>query len=132
MKKLLLGSLTLLIFSLSIMIFQISCKKDANAGPVGVTQVNKICYFIYDMATAVAQIWTANYDGSSQSPINITLPGNYSFRSENCSLSPDGQKIFFIAFDGGGANHIMSCNIDGTNLTDIVVSSTDMKFGSAN
>lgn len=70
MKKLLMGSLALTLFSISIIIFQMSCKKDATAqtnNTSGIIQLNKILYSKNPTGTSGnGEIWTANYDGTGQ------------------------------------------------------------------
>lgn len=70
MKRLLLGSVFMTFFAMSIIIFQVSCQKDAIANPesnsiTGVTQQDKIIYIKQDESTNVREIWCANYDGSN-------------------------------------------------------------------
>jgi hypothetical protein len=159
MKKLILGSAALTLFSISILIFQISCKKDAvaqtttytlppattstlggiivgnglsvtsngtlsvNSTSGGLTQLNKIIYT--KLNTAIAQkfeIWTANYDGTNQTKVNITMPTGFQCAGDGeVKLSPNGQKIFFTSLQpSASATHIFTCNIDGTGLTKII------------
>lgn len=117
MKKLLQGSVALLIFSISIMIFQTACKKEALADVAPTTtQLTQSGLLIYQTSTGGVGI--ENYDGTSATPLNIVLPtGSVVSFSESPSISPDHKTIFFSvhnqstnAFVGG-----YSCNIDGTN-----------------
>ena len=106
--------------SLSVLIFEISCSKTTNAQSSNnsVTQVGKLIY-ARDM-----QIWTANYDGSSQTQVPVTLPTNVAFAFNNhpqsaLAISPDGQKIFFSAYNSNGPNPVLelyAVNFDGTGL----------------
>ena len=125
MKKLLLGSVSLLIFSLSIAIFQISCKKDATAQTTntGLTQLNKILYTKYINATSLVELWTANYDGTNQQKINISLPAGQT-PDGTSRLSPDGTKVFFGVRISGTSVIIYSANLDGSDLTSIINGST--------
>jgi len=134
MKKLLLSAATLLAFSLSIIIFQVSCKKEAKASTSTTsqpTQQNKILFLkdVYGGNVSgnkydSAELWSANYDGSSQQRVNIALPSGYVIvLSQTVKLSPDGKTIFFDAFSPGN-NYpdtstpwsIYSCNLDGSNV----------------
>jgi len=132
MKKILMGSAVLTALSLSIIAFQMSCSKTANAqtgGTTGLTQQNLLLYTLYDSSTNSNSIWTSNYDGSNQTQINIVLPsGIYFDQTPQVSLSPDGKKIFFIAGVKNYYNNelythsgnIYSCNLDGSNVTKVV------------
>ena len=180
MKKILLSSIVIVVFSLSIIMFQISCQKDATAqtgtsyilppattstlggvivgsgllvssngtlsstpaslsqattstlggvivgsglnissngtlSSAGLSQQNKIIYF--KMNNSVREIWSANFDGSNQKKISVSLPSGSSF--SDVKISPDGQSIF-ITVDAQGTFHIYKCNIDGSNLTKII------------
>jgi hypothetical protein len=159
MKKLLLSSIVLLAFSASIVLFQMSCHKTADAQspayilPVATTtklggvipdgttisvdgtgkisaiaaapkQQNKIIY-VKNLPLAgssglyYGQIWTANYDGTGQQQINITLPsGMFVSYTPFVRLSPDQKTIFFSVSDAKNDNNgtgFFSANIDGTN-----------------
>jgi hypothetical protein len=133
MKKILLSSIVLTAFSFSIILFQISCKKSADAATpttsTGTQQQSKIIYtknltltgsqgVIYD------EIWTANYDGSSPQKINIGLPsGLFVSYTTFVKLSPDQKTIFFNVDDAKHDNNgtgFYSANIDGSNAKLIV------------
>jgi len=124
MKKLLLSSAILLMFSLSIFIFQISCSKsvDAQNSNNSVSQIGKLIY------ARDRQIWTANYDGSSQTQVPVTLPTNVTFAfgsipQSALAISPDGQKIFFTAFNLNVTPKVLelySVNFDGTGLSLVI------------
>ena len=85
MKKIILSTIVLASFSVSIILFQISCKKSADAATLtsstGIQQQNKII-FVKNIPLVApgtsglyqGQIWSANYDGTNQQQINITLP----------------------------------------------------------
>ena len=121
MKKLLLSSIVLFIFSLSILIFQISCKKSAKADqPQETTSAiaGKILYMV-DNGSNNASFWTANYDGTDKQKLNITLPSGYNY-VYHFRISPDGKKII-IGFD---PSDIYSCNIDGSDMKKVIDGST--------
>jgi len=65
------------------------------------------------------QIWSANYDGTGQQQINITLPtGLFISYTEFVRLSPDQKTIFFNVSDAkmdSNGTGFYSANIDGTN-----------------
>ena len=124
MKKLLLSSIVLTLFSFSIILFQLSCKKDAVAqtGTAGLTQLNKIVYSVEPVSN-ITEIWTANYDGTNKTKINITLPSATIEIGGSPKLSPDGQKVFFEVNDvdpGTGKSYIYSANINGSNVALVI------------
>jgi len=126
MKKILLSTIVLTAFSFSIILFQLSCKKSAvaaSSAEATIQQQNKIIYeknFPLPGTGAIyGEIWTANYDGSNQQKINITLPsGLFVSYTSFVKLSPDEKTIFFrvdnVAGDKNGTG-FYSANIDGTN-----------------
>lgn len=121
MKKLLLGSVFLTLFAISMTLFQASCQKDATANetPSGVIQQNKIIYSKrISKDNWDREIWTANYDGSNQKKLNIAFPKGVDVMY--MSISPDGQKLFFSSSNGNPGTAIYTCNIDGSNLTKII------------
>lgn len=162
MKKLLLGSASLCLFSISIMIFQMSCKKDATAqasnsnyvlppattsslggvivgnglsvtgnGTLSVTasgtQLNKI---IYTKTNGLASdgIYTANYDGTNQTKINISLPANVTLEAD-AHLSPDGQTVFFqVSSSPNFDKFIYACNIDGSNVHPVIANAGEPTY----
>jgi len=103
MRKLLLSSIVLLIFSIFV-----SCQKGAN----------KIV-FVKDF-----EIWTANIDGTNAQQI-ATIPNN----GDNIRISTNGSKIIF-AFSSSYFmieknsplyySDVYSCNIDGSDLKKIM------------
>lgn len=122
MKKIILSSIVLLIFSISIAVFQVSCQKDATANTdsiTGVTQQNKIIYLKNNKEASTTEIWTANYDGSDQKKLNVDLSG---MNPRRINISPDGQNIFIIVFLGvlGDKTDIYTCKTDGSNLKKII------------
>jgi Tol biopolymer transport system component len=125
MKKLLLSSIALFIFSISMLLFQISCHKEASARSTAVSQQGKIIYVNWN---GTGSIWTANYDGSNPQTVPISLPTGYSINDNTTlSISPDGSKIFFLASKDSMSqglsyptNSIFSCNSNGSGLTQIM------------
>jgi hypothetical protein len=88
---------------------------------------NKILFTKESNSTLAPEIWSANYDGTGASKININLPAGIVFGVDiNPRLSPNGVKIFFAA---GPANSsgtrsskqdLYSCNADGSGVTLVV------------
>lgn len=125
MKKILLSSIILFLFSVSVVLFQISCKKEAVAD-VGVNGAGGsnlgVILFIKtvqnDKPNLSKELWTANYDGTNQKKINITVGTGKII--ESGFLSPDG-KIVFVVFQEKLSNNDVeintySCLPDGSNL----------------
>ena len=121
MKKFLLASIAFFLFAISVSILQTSCDKEADASPEAsnqIKQLNKLFYTRFPNDFSPAEIWTANYDGTGQAKLNISMPGGYVVStSGGPCVSPDGKKLFFT-----GANtttwkeYIFSSNLDGSNV----------------
>jgi hypothetical protein len=100
----------------------------SGSGGSGLTLLGKIIYVKNISGSSPSEIWTANYDGTGQVKINITLPTGIVFGDAlQVSMSPNGQKIFFNAgppFQSGAISSvdtdIYTCNIDGTNVVKII------------
>jgi hypothetical protein len=164
MKKILLSAIVLTFFALSLLLFEISCKKTAKAQsptyvlPVATTsklggvipdgttisvdgtgkisavpttlapQAGKIIYIKFGATALDNQLWTANYDGSGAQQINITLPANLALDGD-IRISPDHKTIFFTVYptSGTAVNYIYACNIDGTNVHEVISANSDMQ-----
>ncbi len=125
MKKLLLGSIVLLFFSLSVVVIQTSCSKTTAQSPNAVNQLNKLVYM--KNWGASPQIWICNYDGSNAAQVPVVLPANVTFdinvSTRSLKVSPDGQTVFFAAIDNslGTINtQVYSCSINGGNATLVI------------
>lgn len=121
MKKFLLGSIAFFLFSISISILQTSCDKEVDASPeviTEVTQLNKVFYLKHPEDKFPGEIWSANYDGSGQTKINILMPSGYEIGSDGGPhLSPDGKRLFFTASRiSTYESYIFSCNLDGSDV----------------
>lgn len=135
MKKLLYSSVVMLLFSFSIILFQVSCQKEATADTNGIsaTQINKVIFSIIPqiyngMKLWTPEIWLCNYDGTGATKVNIVLPNGIGMfgMEPQFKLSPDGQKIFFLAgplqsiyypdLMTGQNKDLYVCNVDGTNI----------------
>lgn len=120
MKKLLLSSVVLFLFSASILMFQMSCKKEAKADNLSVIQndvkqLGKILYTTGPLSDI--KVFMCNYDGSDKQQINLTFPEGIVFFN-SLYLSPDGKKIFSSISTGTSTNskiQIYSWDIDGGN-----------------
>ena len=119
MKNLLKNSLYLAVFAIAGILFQISCSNSDSQRMVSTSLQNKV---IYTSTGSTGQsIWTCNYDGTNQTQIPISLPSNLHFSTTqgnaDAKLSPDGQKIFFIAWSTlTNETGIYSCDITGANI----------------
>jgi len=130
MKTILLSSAVLILFSISLIIFQVSCQKTAVAQTTTQTpdrillkkqtqlQVgstldslgNTIPIYRYGN-----DFYLVKYDGTNLSKINITMPAG-EYPNGNGVLSPDGQKIIFDAFSLSNQSSVYSCYLNGTGL----------------
>jgi len=133
MKKILMGSAVLTALSLSIIAFQVSCSKTANAqtgggnpqaGIVLFTKlnINNACGdYTSDSMGSMPEYWTVNYDGTNAKKLPIPFQSGWLY-SNSPRLSPDGKTIFFAAWQpinnnsGSYIAYLFSCSIDGTNL----------------
>ncbi|MBC8988408.1 hypothetical protein H9X96_21875 [Pedobacter sp. N36a] len=127
MKKILLSTIVLLSFSLSILLFQISCKKEVKAeSPVTSTTLNILVFTksFPSVNGSKKEIWTANFDGSNQKKVNLQLPSGIELEGVPPILSPDGRTIFFHVFGTPIGNldgsDIYSCNFDGSNVKMVI------------
>ncbi|MDB4921897.1 hypothetical protein [Mucilaginibacter sp.] len=154
MKKILLSTIVLIAFSFSIILFQISCKKEAKAqtsssltpattsklggvipdgetiavdaaGKISVAQQGKIVFIKYGSATSQSEVWTANYDGSGAAKVNLALPVDLSVAA-HANISPDHKTLFVSVFDAKGNAGIYSCGIDGSNPKLIISGNIDV------
>lgn len=130
MRKLLLSSIVLFLFSASILMFQMSCKKEAKAdNPIvtqsdGLKQLGKILYY----SRGDGGFWLMNYDGTDKKKLNIILPSGETDFGE-AKLSPDGQTLFFTAWhpvmtSEKDITSIYSCKLDGSGLTKLLKGET--------
>ena len=142
MKNLFLGSIILLIFTISFSLVQISCSKTtAQNSSQNVNQLNKVIYSKSGITGGGAepQIWISNYDGTNATQVPIALSATTHIASDlntfSIRLSPDGQKIFFMGYETSTTPYtitLYSCNIDGSNVQTVTSSNTEqIRFGGA-
>ncbi len=135
MKKILLSSFVLIVFSLSIIIFQMSCRKTAIAQTSSSLQtLNKVLLLMpiqiqtgttndsLGHSTAIYRtsfdFYFIQYDGTNLKKINIPMPaGEYPYGI--ASLSSDGKHIVFVANNVNG-NSVYSYALDDSKLTKLV------------
>ena len=136
MKNLLRSTLYLFVFAFAGILFQISCSSDSISPTTNSTPLGKLVYYKQLASTLpgggtlyTASIFTCNYDGSNETPINITLPSGqaikFSTGQANIRLSPDGQKVFFITEDALYADYIYSCDVTGGTATEVISTSPE-------
>jgi len=125
MKKLLLSSIVLFLFSASILIFQVSCKKEAKAESPTASEKNNeslILYTVYDKSDNGMEYWLIDIDGNNRRKIPINLPDNLVLDSDGGSLINEGQTLIFLVSekerkaDGSRVFYIYSCSTDGSKL----------------
>lgn len=132
MKKLLMGSVALTLFSISMLIFQMSCKKEANAQTTttGLTQLNLILYKKVSVVGGMntdKSLWTCSVDGTNHKKVNISVAAGQ-FIGE-ADLTPDGKKIILvIGNESTGESKLYSCLVDGSNLTQISTLTGNEKY----
>jgi hypothetical protein len=124
MKNIFKGSIVLMIFSFSIIIFNISCEKESIAqtntpyvlpkatssslGGVsvgsglsvttdGTISTQSLGILVFSKSGDNAnEFWTSKHDGSSQTKITIpSFPSTAELIKETIKISPDGKKFFF-------------------------------------
>lgn len=134
MKKLLMASIVLSFFAISLALVQISCSKTTASPTSPTAQINKIVYGQYGGSDY--GYYVANYDGTGQTRVNITLPSGFvSSNQHHPVLSPDGLKLFFVAYDlnNQNARSIFTCNINWSSLLKIIdcPNATEIQIGGA-
>jgi hypothetical protein len=126
MKKILLSSIILFLFSVSIVLFQISCKKEAVAdvavSSAGGSNLGVILFGKRVQNNTKDELWTANYDGTNQKKLEIPIPA--ARRLDNAYLSPDGKLVVLDTYEIPNENisHTYTCSIDGSNFKEILSS----------
>ena len=127
MKTIFKSSLLLLLFTFSVLVFNLSCEKESiaqnttpytlpiatstklggiivgtglNVTTDGVlsTQQNLGLLVFAKGGDKANEFWTSKYDGTGQVKITISaLPSTGEIVKDNIQLSPDGKKFFFVA-----------------------------------
>jgi hypothetical protein len=130
MKKLLLTSAVLFLFSASILLFQISCSKTANANNLGGSSAGKMIR-IKDLTTGVVEIWSTS---GARQDISLSLPSGIN-RLSDTYLACDGMYIWVngsyfngtinsnktvLTFDMTG-NLVKNFGVDGSMGGDVFV-----------
>ena len=121
MKKLLMGTICLALFAITLSLVQISCSKtEAQNSTSQVTSINKILY--KEVMPGMLRYSIANYDGSGIQHLNIPFPAGFvTSTTHNPVLSPDGTKIFFEGRETANLNYgIYKCDTSGANFMRII------------
>ena len=125
MKTLFKSSVLLLLFSFSLLVFNLSCEKESIAQNTS-TSIQNLGILVFSKAGDKAnEFWTSKYDGSGQIKITIaSITSTGEIVKDNIQISPDGKKFFFIAntnpTNPSSMDAIYSCNIDGSGVIKLV------------
>ena len=114
MKKLLMASAVLFLFSASIMMFQLSCSKTANASGAGSMSQQK---FFTLKSKRDRQFAIIDKNGA-ETIITIQLPAPLN-TIEGDKYATDGNIIYFYAYDINNiqnAGTLCTCDINGNNV----------------
>jgi len=140
MKKILLSSALLVLFALSIILFQLSCAKTAQAQQTSQTTtvldktlIQKSVQIQIGIATDssgnptpvkvyAAEYYTINNDGSNLTRINITLPaGSYPLAGLSSGyLSPDNKKLIFVASNASFQSSLYALTLSDGSLVKLI------------
>ncbi len=133
MKNVFKTTLYIISFALAGVLFQISC---SNSDETTLAEPeDKFVFVKKDFITGgIQSIWIANYDGTSQTQIPISLPTGYSLYSvyssgehSTAKLMRDGNLVVFtVEKNATHETYIYSCNIDGSNLQQIAAFDANM------
>lgn len=139
MKKLLLGSILLTFFSLAIILFQISCRKEASARTMGeesssfvlISKTVIVKFYeqsgvdslnnpiLNEQSFAALDFYILRDKENSLSKVTVNLPQD-EYAWSRAVLSKDGSKIFFDTYHvHTGYSGIYSCSINGSNVQKI-------------
>lgn len=126
MKKLLIGTIILSVFSIALVITQMSCTKQTMAqGPGLIQPLNKIL-FTRDTRGASSEIWISNPDGTGLQQVPVALPAG-AMVSEQVRLSADGKTVIFVTMDEQeNTTGIYSCAIDGSGVKKMIEGTTEL------
>lgn len=90
--------------------------------PTATSVLNLIVYY-KEVSVNVFEVWTAKYDGTTQTKINISLPANTEFHDDTPpQLSPDGTKVFYTLIQTVSpfTQSLYTANINGTGSVKIL------------
>ena len=116
MKKLLLGSFSLFLFSLAVLTFQISCKEEVTATDLQENKSAENVFILKKNQIGDKEFWMMNSDGSNLQKLDINLPDNVD--PMFLRLTPDKQYLLIITSNAGA--NIYRYEINSSELTKIV------------
>ena len=123
MKTLLKSSILLLFFSFSLLVFNLSCKKESTAQNTS-TSIQNLGILVFTKVNGKTnEFWTSKYDGTGQTKITVSsFPTTGEIWEESIKIAPDGKKFFFYGITKSTdiSSSIFSCNADGTGVTKLV------------
>lgn len=125
MKNIFKGSVVLMIFSLAVVLFNISCGKESVAQTTTTTSSpQNLGILVFSKSGDKAyEFWTSKYDGTNQTKIMISsIPATAEIIKNTIKLTPDGKKFFFQMNPNPSTSSdaIYSCNADGSGLAKLV------------
>jgi len=136
MKKLLIGSIVLTLFSIAVLFVQYSCGKVVIAQSPVSSQALNLSLLSKDIEMAVGskpdslgnvvpivrfatEYYIIHNDGTNATKINIIMPaGEYPFGGAR--LTADGAKLIFPALSLTGQAAVYSINVNGTGVTKLI------------
>jgi hypothetical protein len=123
MRKLFLGSAALFIFSLSVIIFQISCSKDAEAYNDDNNNDGDGKTVLYKKTTScgIDELWLMNSNAGNRRKVNIVLPSTDQFITHG-RITDNGNKIVLITAKLNETDNyriFYKCNLDGSGLNQL-------------
>ena len=130
MKSFLKSGLYVFTFAIAGILFQLAC---SNSDDVNFVSTSELGNLVYEKQSATGSaIYISNYDGTNEVQVPITLPSNLHFSTLNGNgaqprMSPSGTKLFFLLSDDNDttiSSSIYSCDIDGTNLQEVISSTS--------
>lgn len=119
MKKVLYSSLVLTAFSLSAILFQISCQDEVQAQAQIYQPIKNRFLYIYQKDDGGVEYWTASDDGTNYIQLAIELPEFLTIGTDGV-FSSNGKRLIMSATDNLQQTHIYSISIEGTDLVKLV------------
>jgi hypothetical protein len=126
MKRILLSSFVLLLFSAAIITFQLSCTKTvlANDGNGNKSNDDNAILYLRQNPIAYAELWSVKQDGTNDHRIVVQLPVGWILQPYSTArISEKNNKIIFTAGgvdqNNGNIMAFFSCNLDGSNTVKI-------------
>ena len=131
MKKLMYSTIALTCFSISLLLFQFSCQKEATAKATSAQAQNKFLYIVTNSSENAFQYWVSDIDGTNNHQISVTMPSPY-VTWTSAKLSQDGSTIIFKGWNPtSSTTSVWSVSINGgspTKLFDAIIYEIDQTF----